>query len=168
MSYKTNSLWHLSTVGGEGGRLVPSKVTRSYCKSRNPYKPNEWPWDKWAIRLDIEHIFICGVDCDRPGTYPLCKFLTLAASSCAVSSLQPPKSSPSLSMWATDLLSWRCTRTRRSTTTSGTGWWPRGTSRRPSSSWTRPTGRPGAPRRRVTRGWSCSASSMWVRRDPNN
>lgn len=82
-------------------------------------------------------------------------------------SLQLPKSSPSRSTWGTGPWSWRCTRRRPSTTTSGIRWWPSATWRRPSSSWTRCTGRFDWHPRRDTPGSSCSVSSTWVRHRNN-
>lgn len=46
-------------------RLVLSRpVSSSVLQSWNLYKPNEWPWNKWAIRLETGGIFTCRVDYD--------------------------------------------------------------------------------------------------------
>lgn len=97
-------------------RLVLSKAVSSrVLQSWNLYKPNEWPWNKWAIRLEIERIFTCSVDYDKTGTHGIwkvvcfmqfCKFLSLTF--CP----QLLRWSPSPSMLEMDLWSWQCSQLR--------------------------------------------------------
>ena len=51
------------------GLVPPKAVSSRVLQSWNLYKPNEWPWSKWAIRLEIEHIFTCRVENHGTGSF---------------------------------------------------------------------------------------------------